>query len=245
MSGQAMNGYKESEDLTRAGWYEEGDGSLAVLLKRSSQEAIRYETDEPSVAMAWIEKYVAEGKLPDEEPVPAGTSKLRMVDHRAYLNRCGVAVYARDHLEEDQDPPRDQLLLLSPSEALQFAEYVLAHRGVLEGQQLELEAQFKPVCIEVLRVASDLWRKERQGRMSTLFDVSMVLSQAYSRVTKDESNLAEKWWSATFTGTYSHELQEAQFWRYFDRHYRDQFMDECFPESDEEEMDEVEEDEES
>lgn len=234
MSDQTMNGYKESEDLTRAGWYEEDDGSLAVFLKKSSEDAIRYETDDRDTALAWIEEFAAEGKLPDEEPVPQGTSRLRMINHQAYLNSCGVAVYATTHLEKDQDPPHDRLLLLSPDEALQFAEYVLTHRAALEGQQLELYAQFKPICLEVLKVASSLWSQD-QGRRRNLLDVEMVLSRAYNRVTRDESNLAEKWWSSTFTGAYSHELQEVQFWRYFTRHYKSQFVHECFPESDEEE----------
>jgi len=232
-----MKEYRESEDLTRAGWYEEDDGSLAVLLKKSSEEAIRYETDDRSVATAWIEAFIATGTLPDEEPVPVGTSRLRMVNHQAYLSRGGVAVYTTDRLEKDQDPPHDRLLLLSPDEALQFAEYVLAHRGELEGQQSELYAQFKPVCLEVLKVASDLW-SQGQGRRRNLLDIEMVLSHAYNRVTRDESNPAEKWWSATFSGAYSHELQVAQFWRYFDKHYRSQFLRECFPESDEEAIEE-------
>jgi hypothetical protein len=229
-----MNEYRESKDLTRAGWYEEGDDDFAVFLKKSNEGAVRYETDDNSIAIAWIEAFVMTGALPDKEPVPVDVSQLRMVSHQAYINQSGVAVYATTHLERDQDPPRDQLLLLSPDEALQFAEYVLAHRGELEGQQLELYAQFKPVCLEVLKAASDLWSQNR-GR-GNMLDIEMTLSHAYNKVTQDESNLAEKWWVATYAaGTYSHELQEVQFWRYFDRHYRDQFISECFPESDEEE----------
>ena len=237
-----MNEYRESKDLTRAGWYEEADGGFAVLLKRSSQEAIRFETDDRSTATAWIETFITAGSLPeDEEVVPVGTFRLRMVNHHAYLNRSGVAVYSTtDWLGRDQDPTRDRLLLFSPSEALEFAEHVLKHKAELEGQQSELEAQFKPVCLEVYKAAQDLWSREHQGRSRNFLDVEMVLSHAYNRVTRDESNLAEKWWSATFTvGTYSSELQEAQFWRYFDRYYRDQFISECFPdESDEEEGEE-------
>src|SRR5215472_11724661 len=108
-----MNEYRESKDLTRAGWYEEGDGGLAVLLKKSNQEAIRYEATDRSTATAWIEAFVTAGALPDEEPVPVGTSRLRITDHQAYLSRSGVAVYVTFRLEKDQDPPRDQLLLLS------------------------------------------------------------------------------------------------------------------------------------
>jgi hypothetical protein len=65
-----MQGYKESPDQERAGWYEEEIGSrlltFHVFLKQSGiTECDQYEVDELSIVLKIIKDFVTGGLYPD------------------------------------------------------------------------------------------------------------------------------------------------------------------------------------
>ena len=168
---------------------------------------------------------------------------LETASHRCYIGKAGVTLYSTEQLEEeDQDPAADQLVLLSPGEALQLAEYILAHWAELETREKALEAQFEQVSQSLLSLFTERWKRElfeeRRRRSSYtpgFLDFDQALSDAYRQLVLDESGEVRRWYKATFTDRFSHEQQEALFWRYFNSRYREGLLEQFFPEDAEEE----------
>jgi hypothetical protein len=173
---------------------------------------------------------------------------LATASHRCFVGSAGVTLYSTEQLEEDdQDPAADQLMLLSPGEALQLAEYILAHRAELESRERALEAQFEQVSQALLSLFTERWRRElfeeRRQRASYtpgFLDFDQALADAYRQLVLDESGEVRQWYKATFTDRFSHEQQEALFWRYFNRRYREGLLEQFFPEDEEGEEEETE-----
>lgn len=166
---------------------------------------------------------------------------LATASHECYVGEAGVALYNTDQLEENQDPAGDQLMFLSPYEALQIAEYIEAHRTDLEAHQRKLETQFEQVSQAVLSLFMEIWRREqfehrrKTHSASTPDDLDQSLNDAYTQLVLDESGPVRQWYTATWTDKFSHEQQETLFWRYFNSRYRNDLLKEFFPENDDEE----------
>lgn len=157
---------------------------------------------------------------------------LATASHRCYIGSAGATLYATDQLEEDQDPTKDQLLLLSPGEALQVAEYIQAHRAELEARDAELEAQFEQVSQALLSLFAEWWRRklfeERRRHINytpDFLNFDQALGDAYRQLVLDESGPVRHWYKATFTDRFSHEQQETLFWRYFNSRYHEGLLE--------------------
>jgi len=169
---------------------------------------------------------------------PKRTSQLDTVNHRCFIGKGGVTLYSTDglDLEEGQEPQKDHLLLLSPVEAIQIAEQVLAHRAQLDAQQPELDAQFERVSQTLVAFFPELWKrycheKKRHGGgdHSSFLDFELVVTDAYNRLIFDESGMVGQWYATIWTDTYSHEQLKALFWRHFNRYHREQLLDQYLP----------------
>ncbi len=164
---------------------------------------------------------------------------LATASHRLSIGKAGVTIINTDKLDDPEEAdPRGDLLLLSPVEAVQMAREILAHAGELEAREPELEEQYEQVSQVLLRMFFEQWKQPSKRTWFNPLNLDRQLHDAYNRLVANQGGQVEQWYHSTFADKFSHEQHRALFWRYFDRKYRDDLIEKCFPATSEAEANE-------
>lgn len=161
---------------------------------------------------------------------------LATATHRCYVGVAGVTVYCTDTLGENEEPLQEQLMLFSPTEALQIAEYVLEYRTELESREAALETVFEQVSQAVLTCFfSKTWQQDLlERRTLTRRIVTYVpngpdamdeIRRVYRSLLRQDASVVHHWSRDSWVDCYSHEQQETLFWRYFHTRYFSQVLE--------------------
>ncbi|HEU5378538.1 MAG TPA: hypothetical protein VFV38_24210 [Ktedonobacteraceae bacterium] len=167
--------------------------------------------------------------------------ELQAANHCAAVSQAGVVIYDfRDlDLSDPDDQPGDEgTVLLDPLEAVQIAEHILSQRAMLVALHMALEAEFEMLAPEL----TEELRKQTtpQGFSSLMWEVAVA--HAYTTLYVRDGTKIKAWRQAAYKGRFILELKERLFIRYFNTHYKAQFLPPATPdekvEEDEAETDE-------
>jgi hypothetical protein len=155
---------------------------------------------------------------------------LRTASHRMVLGVAGVTLYHFDPLDPEKEPRDEELLLLSPEEAIQMARLIQVHALELEVRERELERQYEWVSQALVRAFPVVWRRFVEGDRTHIQQPSrfdQLLRHTLTQLVLDRDGPVGQWYASTFADPFSFQQHQALFWRFFRRTHYERLQAEC------------------
>lgn len=168
----------------------------------------------------------AEGEFLSEDGI---TETFETTDHHCILNAGGLMLINSEQLYEEMDSDdiarHDEVLLLSPDEALHIAALVERNRVYLEGRKQELDAYFTEVAQAWLDEFADTAKALCERGKYWWPEVRNEARHTLIRLTNAKTNpVVTSWYEQTYQEEhFPHSQQEELLTRYFKRLYYERY----------------------